>query len=60
MVEKTKFAFRIVLVEFRESDLIAFPLSDKTEACEGKIDLIQTKKRMNKNVDFIIENKIGV
>ena len=59
MSEKTKFAFRIVLVEFRDGDLIQFPLYDKTEACHGKTDLIQTKKRMNGDVDFVIENKIG-
>ncbi len=58
MSEKTKFAFRIVLVEFRDGDLKQFPLYDKQESSYGKQDLIQTKTRMYKEVDTLIETKV--
>ena len=58
MSEKTKFAVRIVLVEFTEGDLKNFSLYDKTEACLGKTDLIKTKTRMYKEVDNLIETKV--
>ena len=57
-MDETKFALRIVLVEFTEGDLKNFSLYDKTEACRGKKDLIKTKTRMYKEVDTLIETKV--
>lgn len=57
-MDDTKFAFRIVLVEFRDSDLKPFSLYDKQESCMGKKDLIQTKIKMEKEVALLIETKV--
>ena len=57
-MDDIKFTYRIVLVEYRESDLHAFSLYDKQESCKGKKDLVETRTRMDGDVDFVIRTKV--